>query len=478
MIKCPYCDRTFKNKGIRGHITKMHPEQPNPYDRPNPIVEPSADTLDEQAISLGPEIVEHEGEKDGTENNEIVVEQSDIAGGECQFVHHKSSSIDSIKPKEVQTPPASFIETAKVQNDCVNGDDETAKVLLNERNKIAPDSAKLQNNFAKLRLVLQRKPKAEKHDATVPPISKGKMERKKNETAKRPPMEKDPESLISLMLSIPTWALILGIPLFLYYSYDGLIAFLESSDLGTILIWSFQNIGDTGAKIILVMVGIVVIVALVLFYKIVWRMAFKDFQIKYASPRFMAHGDLEEGDDINIVGGARRVFIPATYEGRVYASIGFGFWDRLYRKWFNVERPEHITLFVHRTWKPVNPFKPLSSCDKIYLDDPTGVERIYKDGKFRTTTIATRMVRMSEDNAIVYWLDDGAYPQDKFNSKWYNDLHSQMLDNGLKKVSKGSLVNPDIQQDQMRRNMLWLPPQDIEAEKQLLELKKKKEVQR
>lgn len=469
MKQCPYCGKNFKNTGINRHITTVHPDKPKLTEEqtkgrlliaePNPIVESSTDETAKpnpivqekhrdkvQRMRVARANKYHGGQPEAQaeeKDDVIVLPSTDADGGQASsFVVQPTVEHRSIPT----SPPPSAISPLKKIFTLLHKKQQKCKTIVDE---------------PKEKPIPKKMPEKEKEKATV-------------ETAKlqkRKPMEKDPENLISMMLSIPTWLLIISIPAIILLNIDTIIEFFETNDLGILLLFVITHPSDTASGIIIALLVILIIVFIAIFYKLVWRMAFKDFQIKYGEPRFMAHSDLD--DDKNIVSGARRVYIPASKEGRVYASIGFGFWDRTYRKLFNVERPDKITLFVHRNWRPVNPFKPLSSCDKIYLVDPEA-KKIYKDGKFRTIVVATRLVRDSEDNSIVYYLDDGAYPQESFTAEWYKSQHSGMLDNGLLKVSKGSLVNPDIQQDQMRRNMLWLPPQDVTAEKKLLDLIKKR----
>jgi len=444
--KCPYCDAVVTKKGMNMHMGRKHKDMI--ARTPDPIVEAPPSILPKEAKTSNEQTVVETMAPVKIEKDEIVVMPSQNAGdGEHSYVPPQaveSSSNGNSQPQAVHDPSSAP--------------------------SLKSNDAKLQNN-SRLAKLFQRKPKERK---IVSPMEKPKEAPKVSDTAilqKRKPMEKDPEGLISLLLSIPTWLLVIGIPAFLLLNLNKIIDFFTYNDIGILLVYVVTHPKETASVIILVMIALVVISAIVIFYKLIWRMAFKDLDIKYAEPRFMAHSDVD--DDTEIIGGARKVFLPQSYEGRIYASIGFGFWDRLYRKRFNVEKPEIITLFVHRRWTPVNPFKPLSSCDKFYINDPDG-SRFYKNGRFRLNASATRILRDSEEGAICYWLDEGGYPQEKFNSIWYQGIHNRMLDKGLKKVSKGSLVNPDIQQDQMRRNMLWLQPQDIEEEKRLIQLKEKK----
>jgi hypothetical protein len=299
-----------------------------------------------------------------------------------------------------------------------------------------------------------------KPDSSQPirPMSKFHRRSKKEKTDLSGPYKpyKDPEPLLDMLLGLPAIILFFGTIAFFILN-PGVIQQISEISLFVLFFYAIGHIGETVAMMIISIFAIIGILFLLIFHQIAWRMAFPDFQMAFMHDR-LHESKIKDGPRTT-----KRVLMPRTVMGRVYLTVGYGKIDKWYRKKYNAPVPDTKILFIRRGWfspQMLNPFRPLSSCDKVYVYDPDNV-RYSKSGLFRRTVRGSHLRREFEGNAEVYYLMDDAYDQPDFNSKWYQDTYDTELKTGMVKITNACLINPDIQQDQMRRNLLYLPQSEI-----------------
>jgi hypothetical protein len=307
------------------------------------------------------------------------------------------------------------------------------------------------------------KPKRSKDSADILEVVTGylrnRRERKLKVAMITPTKTKDPEDTLDLVTAIPAVIIVLAL------AYEAFVAIFTwnfsffigwtNSDIAQIYFWVFLNPTQAVSIIILVMTGLLVALAIFLLHRLIWRLCFKDLQVRYLKK------DVTTGE-LRAVGTSRI--------GRMYLTIGSGFWDRLYRRWTKKPVPEVVTIYFKRRGF-VNPFKVLASCEKGYLKDPDR-SMLVIDGLFKRTLIATHLRRDTENHSTVYWFEGGDYQAIDFNSKWYEDTHRDEIKVGLSMVGKACGMDSSIQKDQMRTSISFMPTDLIAEQKRVWELKK------
>lgn len=272
---------------------------------------------------------------------------------------------------------------------------------------------------------------------------------------------KDPEDLLDLLTAIPAIVIVLALA---YKSFVAVFTWNFSffigwtnSDIAQIYFWVLANPSQAVSIIILSLTAILVAVAIFLVHRLIWRLCFKDLQVRYLKK------DATTGE-LRAVGSSRI--------GRMYLTIGRGFWDRLYRRLAKKPVPDTVTIYFKRRGF-VNPFKVLASCEKGYLKDPDHSMFVI-DGLFKRTLIATRLRRDTENNSTVYWFEGGDYATISFDSKWYEDTHREEIQAGLNMVGKACGMDSSIQKEQMKTSISFMPTDLLAEQKRIWELKKAK----
>jgi hypothetical protein len=472
MKECPYCHKDFKNSGIAIHIGRC---KKNPKRITNDI------RVDEQSMN--------QGSGQGSDSIEIQdtppATHPDPAQEKCVEtpILHRTPP-ENTAQQEAITPDQSSFSVLPAVNPDSPFERKISLLRLKEQKEKQRKADKLlalhNKNEAKRNAKAERK--ALKHrpkeDSTIVEPEADELDKEAEEPkakkvkGDRAPM-RNAESVLNWVLSIPIWLLLITIGL----NVNPIIE-LSNNPYMELIVFVIQNPNDQGSQIVLALMAIMVTLVLLVVHRLFWRMAFKDLILK--DFRIVGLARQENKDDTKVINSkAIKTFMPSTKQGRIYLSIGAGKWDKMYRKLFHVPYPDTITLYVKRSrFKPVNPFKPLASCDilKVYnperLEDPDKT-RYQNDGRWRRIVQGNRLIRDFTDNSLEYWVDSGFYPQPNWNAKWYEKIHEGVLDKGLRKVTKGCQINSDIQQDQLRNNVLHIPVQEIEAERQFKDFKEK-----
>lgn len=285
---------------------------------------------------------------------------------------------------------------------------------------------------------------------------RNRRERKLKSTVIKPKAVKDSEGTLGIITALPAVVAILLVLYKLATNYQFFIDWAQS-DIAQLYFWVILNPTQAVSIIILVLTGLLVALAIFLIHQLVWRMCFKDLQVRYLK---------KDG----VTGELRAV--GTSKIGRMYLTIGNGFWDALYRRFTKKSVPEIITVYFKRRGF-VNPFKVLASCEKGYLKDPDHSMFVI-DGLFKRTLIATHLRRDTENNSTVYWFEGGDYKAIDFDSTWYEYSHIAEIKTGLAKVGKACGMDSSIQKDQMRTSISFSPPDLIAEQKRIWELKKAK----
>jgi hypothetical protein len=104
--------------------------------------------------------------------------------------------------------------------------------------------------------------------------------------------------------------------------------------------------------------------------------------------------------------------------------------------------------------------------EKGYIVDPKH-ERFVKSGLFRVTVGASHKRRDVENNMPIYWFEDAEADQLPFSEKWYVKSHDNLIDVGLRKVSRATNLDSEVQKAQAEKSLLWLPRQDVDEQYEL-----------
>jgi len=334
---------------------------------------------------------------------------------------------------------------------------KTTASLLEEISKsIYPEPPK--NMRARKLKVTVIKPKRSKGSADVLEIMTGYLRnrraRKLEVTIGKPGKIRDPEDTLGIITALPVVVAVLLVLYKLATNYQFFIDWTQS-DIAQLYFWVIVNPTQAVSIIILVMTGLLVALAIFLIHQLVWRLCFKDLQVRYLKK------DTTTGE-LRAVGTSKI--------GRMYLAIGSGFWDRVYRRLAKKPVPEVTTIYFKRRGF-VNPFKVLASCEKGYLKDPDR-SMLVIDGLFKRTLIATHLRRDTENHSTVYWFEGGDYEAIDFDSKWYEDTHRDEIKVGLSMVGKACGMDSSIQKDQMRTSISFMPTDLIAEQKRVWELKK------
>lgn len=262
----------------------------------------------------------------------------------------------------------------------------------------------------------------------------------------------NPESTLDLVTKIPAVIVIL---LLLYKAGTDLKFFYAwiDSPIAQLYIYCFTHLKDPGAMIVVSISAGLVAFILFFIHHVIWRLFFHDLQIRHY---------ITEKD------GKIRAH-PTSKEGRLFLTIGAGFWDRTYRRFTKKPRPEIITVYFKQRGF-VNPFKVLASCDKGYLKDPDHLKFV-TDGLFKRTLIATHKRRDTEGYGPVYWFEDDSYKPFEFNSEWYEAVERQQIKEGLHDVSQACGLDSSVQKTQMENNISYQPPSLLAEQKKIWKLK-------
>ena len=271
----------------------------------------------------------------------------------------------------------------------------------------------------------------------------------------------DPEPLLENITRIPF--MILGIILFyVWWDNPAFYGRLLNNEWVDLYVYLFVHIKDIGSMIILILSAVMLTLGIFLVHKLVWRLAFKDMQIRNIN---------------NLNADGTKDFGPGTsFAGRIYLTIGAGMWDRLYRRITKKPTPEIVTIYYRRGLRdPVilNPLKILQSCHKGYLRNTDGNRFIY-DGLFKRTIVARHMRRDNENNSTVYWFEDEIYDAKKFMPDWYDHTHGSLIEDALDEVTQACAMDSSIQKDQLRNVAIWLPQSEVSEHNKVYELKLKK----
>lgn len=424
-VACPVCKDTFKSRGLQRHITLAHPEYraenplrvedelpPPPEDFEEPVVlrVSTLDDLKVQTAELKEDIMDHRlAEEDAKQRAECIKKQL-------------------LKLKET-------------------GQEKNAPQLQGETSK--------RGLLSKLSgMIFESKDKSSQED---PAKRVRKLKAIAKEASQKPTEKsKDMESLYDLLYRIPVLVMIFSAFMYLWTHWDSVMA-LKDNPWIEFYAYLFMTIKQPISMILIVITALVVYLAGVLVYKLVWRLLFPDLRMKsYKEVPVM--GRSADGKLIQVE--TKKLFIPPTRRGRIYLMVGDGVWDRMYRKRSGKPKPDTVTIYYRdfaKTKNPfANPFKVLASCDKGYLYNPSGT-RLQKDGLFRRTLIATHMRRDTENESTVWWFENEPYAHKPFESKPYVDSHSHLINTGLGKVSQACGMDSTIQKDQMRNSVSYLP---------------------
>lgn len=402
MKECPVCHELKTNAGLKAHMTRMHPDCE------------SLDSLDVLMRSL---------QKDW---------------GEIKIVSENPRQEMSLNPKPV------YKETTSQRAENVLKFQERMSQLTN------PEPPK--RRLARKLKVTTIKPKKTRFAFLAHWHTRPIRESKKN---------KDPEDALELVTAIPAVVIVLFL---LYKAFVAIYTWnfnffvgWTKSDIAQLYFWVLQNPTQLASILILVMTGLLVALTIFLVHRLIWRICFKDLQVRYLKKD-------ETTGELRAVGTSRI--------GRMYLAIGSGFWDRFYRRLTKKPVPNVVTIYFKRRGF-VNPFKVLASCEKGYLKDPDRSMFVI-DGLFKRTLIATHLRRDTENNSTVYWFEGGDYEAIEFDSKWYEDTHQDEIKTGLRMVGKACGMDSSIQKDQMRSSISYSPPDLIAEQKRIWELKKAK----
>ena len=267
----------------------------------------------------------------------------------------------------------------------------------------------------------------------------------------------DPEPTLEIVTKIPLF-IIMGIVAYKYFTNPEFFMQFLDNDLIEVYKFVFSDISSPGSIIILALTAIVLFLLIFLIYKMFWRFMFKDLQIR--------KGFSPDSDKYRKGPGT-------SFEGRIYLTIGDGFWDRIYRRYTKRPKPKVMTIFFRRSFRDpsiLNPFKVLASCHRGYIVNTDG-SRFIRDGLFKRTLIATHMRRDTENESIVYWFEDELYKSKPFTADWYRDRHKGVIKESLAKVSKACLMDSTTQKDQMKNVISWLPSSEIEEQERVWMMK-------
>jgi len=305
------------------------------------------------------------------------------------------------------------------------------------------------------------KPLEETVQLVNPVPSRNGRVRKLKVTEIKPKRVKDPEDILGLITMMPAMAIVLAlmykVAMAVFTWNFGFFTNWAKSDIAQIYFWVLVHPTQAVSIIILVMTGLLVALAMFLIHQLIWRLCFKDLQVRYLKKD-------ESTGELRAVGTSRI--------GRMYLIIGNGFWDRCYRRLSKKPTPDVVTIYFKRRGF-VNPFKVLASCEKGYLKDPDR-SMLVIDGLFKRTLIATHLRRDTENHSTVYWFEGGDYQTIEFDSKWYEDTHIAEIKTGLSMVGKACGMDSSIQKEQMKNNISFQPTDLIAEQKRIWELKKVK----
>lgn len=275
----------------------------------------------------------------------------------------------------------------------------------------------------------------------------------------------DREGTLDLIFASP-WIVIAILFLFKAVSDPYFISGIVESDIVQIYIYIFSNLNNPGAIMILAMTMIALGLLGYLLHRFIWRLAFPDMIMKQRGiePVFIMNKDGKR------IEKSKPVYIQSSKECRIYFTIGRGRLDNWYRRKHGLSKPSTVTFYVKRNFLIPNPFRPLSSCDKMIMTDP-GYNRWSRDGLYKIVVRASNTLIGHQGNDLIYILSDKGYSHMDFDTNWHDATASDIIKEGLPELARASMVNPDIQQDQLRRNRYFMPEQDVKED---LELKEEK----
>lgn len=466
MALCPVCEKRFAKRGVQNHVRTQHPDRyrefypereesdtlPIPDKIPDAVPPKTIATPTERQIESHPVTVAEINEltrhpvKAPSPNGEPEA-KADPKNGDIVEIHGKKYKVVERTLKSPEVP------TKSIKNN---------EIPIQKPQK----KEKPKKHRFRLKGLWGKKKDSQPSKVTPPPI--GSTSAPQPQSPQPPQKMKDPEGALELILAMPWYILIMAIILSFVFDWNFWVD-LYNQPIIQLYIWIFGNIGNTAAMMFLLLTVMVILVVSLIVHKGFYRMLFKDIYIKSMRSRLMVN-ETEKETKVE----SRMVFMPSTREGRVYLTIGIGFWDRVYRKRTKKPRPDILTLYIRRSmFSPLlNPFRLLHSCDKVYVMDPDHT-RVWRDGRWRMTVAASRFVRDAEDNSLCYWLEDETYSHNIFNSDWYKKTHEKLMTTGTDKVKIASLINPDLQQEQMRHGMTMSDGMDFEMESRIKELEKK-----
>jgi len=409
---CPVCHEELANRAVQGHITRM------------------ANKGD----------VAHKAYREG------------IKVSELKAIPNADDLLDELTAKLERD---SWSKVKITTGDSKHGMSQIEPVYNDSTSQMPESDAKLQGETAQSSIPKKQAVRKLKVTKVEPRkrhwYARSRLSRS-SEDVKPKKSERDVESTLDLVTKIPVVTVIL---LLLYKAGTDLKFFYGwiDSPIAQLYIYCFTHLKDPGAMIVVAITAGLVAFILFFIHHVIWRLFFHDLQIR--------HYVTDKDNSIRAH--------PTSKEGRLFLTIGAGFWDRIYRRYTKKPRPDIITVY----FKPkgfVNPFKVLASCDKGYLRD-VDHSMFVTEGLFKRTLIATHKRRDTEDYAPVYWFENDSYKQFEFNSEWYEAVERHQIKESLHDVSQACGLDSSVQKTQMENNISYQPPSLLAEQKKVWKLK-------
>lgn len=177
------------------------------------------------------------------------------------------------------------------------------------------------------------------------------------------------------------------------------------------------------------LLGVVAVVLLLIFYRLIWRYMFKDYSI------VRGQTELKEG----------RVY---WWTGNIWTRI----WDKIYR---SGERTEHVLYIKQYFWPPINPLNPRNGLIKLHLSMK---ERVEYDSLFSITGKEKRFRVYIGENELA--TTDDAQEGREIPLEEINDVFRQRREHLIGDTQKFSLANPHVRLD-LLRDGTYLVPEEL-----------------
>ena len=333
MALCPVCEKRYAKRGVQNHVRTQHPDRyrefyperddslvPETPTNSNAIPSKTISDLPKQEVKEAPPLPKQESPS--IESHPVTVSEIN------ELTRHpvKAPSPNEESETKVNPKNGDIVEIHgkkyKVVTRTLKSPEVPAKSNENEIPIQKPQKKeKPKKHRFRLARLWGKKKGLEPSNLTPPPI--GSTSAPQPQSPQPPQKMKDPEGALELILAMPWYILIMAIILSFVFDWNFWVD-LYNQPIIQLYIWIFGNIGNTAAMMFLLLTVMVILVVSLIVHKGFYRMLFKDMYIKSMRSRLMVN-ESEKETKVE----SRMVFMPSTKEGRVYLTIGMGFWDRL-----------------------------------------------------------------------------------------------------------------------------------------------------